>query len=157
MEMAELRKQAEEADLLVREGRDQLVAAIRRAHAEGASQRQIADAVNRSQPEVNRLLRFHGTSRNGRALREALPEVKKLLGDAGLSSPRVFGSTARGDDEQRSDIDLLVTPKQTLSLLAQARLEQRLSTAVGVPVDLVFDNALREDLAERILAEAVPL
>lgn len=139
------------------QGRARLVSALRVAKREGMSERQIAQSAGVSQAEVNRLVRFHGTSPNGRALRAALPQVRELLRESGLSNPRVFGSTARGADAAGSDIDLLVASAEPIGLFLQAELSEQLSALVGRPVDLVFENSLREDLAERILREAVPL
>lgn len=139
------------------QARANLVRAIRDAHRSGMSQRQIAQLVNRSQPEVNRLLRFHGSSVRGLALRKARGEVNNILTRAELSNPRVFGSTARGEDQTDSDVDLLVTAVRPLSLMTLARVEHELSAAIGYPVDLVLDDAIRPDLEEDILASAVPL
>lgn len=139
------------------QGRARLVSALRFAKKSGMSERQIARSAGISQAEVNRLVRFHGTSPNAKALRAASPRVRELLRERGLSNPRVFGSTARGDDGAESDVDLLVTSSAPLGLFAQAELEMQLTEVVGRPVDLVFENNLREDLAERILREAVPL
>ena len=81
----------------------------------------------------------------------------KLLSDAGLDNVRVFGSVATGTDRDGSDVDLLATPRRPVGLLALARLERDASRTVGMPVDLVLDDAIRPDLRERILDEAVPL
>lgn len=70
----------------------------------------------------------------------------------------VFGSVATGQDGPDSDVDLLFTMGGPLSLMELGRLEQRLAAAIGIPVDLVPDSAIRPDLRSgRILAEAVPL
>lgn len=157
MDSTTLTAVAQEATELIDRGRHALVSAIREAHASGMSQREIAAAVGRSQPEVNRLLRFHGTGPNGIRLRKQLPRVKQILRDADLSNARVFGSTARGEESDTSDIDLLVTAGHPLGLIEQARLSQALTDIVGVEVDLVFDHALRQDLKPRVLSEAIPL
>lgn len=157
MDAASLRKQAQEADAAMRQGRALLVNAIRLADSAGLSQRQIAEAVGRSQAEVNRLLRFHGDSPGGFALRRARRDVVEALASAGLENARVFGSVARGDDTVQSDVDLLVTARRSLGLLALARAECTVSELVGRPVDLVLDDAIRPDLAESILGTAVKL
>jgi predicted nucleotidyltransferase len=46
---------------------------------------------------------------------------------------------------------------EPLSLLALGRLERRIAHLVGVPVDLVPDAALRPELRDQVLAEAVLL
>jgi uncharacterized protein len=133
------------------------VAAVRQAYASGMSQREIAAHSNRSQPEIRRLLKFHGTTPNGRRLRANHNALIALLAASGLHNVRVFGSTARGADRQDSDIDLLVSADAPLGLFAQAQVEHAASELLGLPVDLVFDDAIRPDLRERITNEAVPL
>lgn len=64
---------------------------------------------------------------------------------------------ATGHDRPDSDVDLLFTMGEPLSLMELGRLEQRLVEVIGAPVDLVPDAAIRPDLRQRILAEAVPL
>lgn len=157
MDATTLRKQADEADASIRHGRALLVEAVRKADADGLSQRQIAQAIGRSQPEVNRLLRFHGSSPGGLAVRRARHQVIDALASAGLENPRVFGSVARGDDTPDSDVDLLVTAREPLGLFALARIESRLGELIGRPVDLVLDNSIRPDLADGIRQSAVRL
>ena len=70
---------------------------------------------------------------------------------------RVFGSVARGDDDERSDVDLLFVMRRPLSLMELGRLEDDVSAAAGAPVDLVPESSLRPALRDRALAEAVLL
>lgn len=76
---------------------------------------------------------------------------------AGGEQVRVFGSVARGDDGEGSDVDLLFGVRRPLSLMELGRLEDELSAVVGVPVDLVPEGSLRTALRDRALDEAVPL
>ncbi|HSO73666.1 MAG TPA: nucleotidyltransferase family protein [Blastocatellia bacterium] len=65
----------------------------------------------------------------------------------------VFGSQARGEANDKSDIDLLVrfsTPKSLLALIA---LERQLSVALESRVDLLTEAALSPYLRERILVD----
>jgi predicted nucleotidyltransferase len=121
------------------------------------TQAEIAREIGRSQPEVSRLLRFHGTSPRAMTLRRHRDEVRRLVKEAGGSNVRVFGSVATGNDTEDSDVDLLFTMHKPLSLLALGRLERQLAETVGLPVDLIPDSALRPELRGRALAEAVPL
>ncbi|MDN5768996.1 MAG: nucleotidyltransferase domain-containing protein [Humibacillus sp.] len=121
------------------------------------TQTQIAQQIGRSQPEVSRLLRFHGTSALARRLRANANPVRQIIAEAGGSRVRVFGSVATGQDRPDSDVDLLFTMGVPLSLMELGRLEQRLAHAIGAPVDLVPDATLRPDLRDRVLAEAVAL
>lgn len=155
--MVALAKAAREADAAAREARARLVEAVRRAAAEGMTQKEIAAAIGRSQPEVSRLLRFHGTTPLSRRLRAARPDVLSVLRAAGGSDVRVFGSVATGQDGPESDVDLIFTMGTPLSLMELAGLEQQVAAAVGADVDLVPESALPAGLRDKVLAEAVPL
>lgn len=72
----------------------------------------------------------------------------------GASRVRVFGSTAKGLDRDGSDLDLLVEMPANTSLLSIVGLQQELSDALGVPVDLCTERELHPELKQRILAEA---
>jgi len=121
------------------------------------TQTEIAKAIGCSQPEVSRLLHFHGTSPRAMALRKHRADVCHLIHDAGGSNVRVFGSVATGEDTDESDIDLLFRMDEPLSLLMLGDLEKAVADQVGIPVDLVPDSAILPVLRDRILKEAVPL
>ena len=65
----------------------------------------------------------------------------------------VFGSMARGEANDQSDIDLLVQFSKRKSLLALVALERRLTEALGRKVDLLTEAALSPYLRERIMRE----
>lgn len=110
-----------------------------------------------SQPEVSRLLRFHGTSPIARQVRRHAAQITKLIKDVGGSNVRIFGSVAAGTDTEGSDVDLLFDMGTPLGLMELGRVEAQISRLLGVPVDLIPSETLRPDLAERVLAEAVAL
>jgi len=65
----------------------------------------------------------------------------------------VFGSTARGEATEQSDIDLLVSFSQPISLLRMAAFERELSETLGRKVDLHTKSSLSRYLRSRILRE----
>jgi len=69
----------------------------------------------------------------------------------------VFGSVARGEDIESSDIDLLVDLDEGVGLLDLVGLERELAELLGVHVDIVPADALKPQTKERIRREAVPL
>lgn len=146
-----------EAERLRVEARTKLVGAVRRGAAAGMSQREIARAVHRSQPEVARLLRFFPASERGSALAKRRREVIDLAAQYGFRNVRVFGSVARGEDGPESDIDLFVTFPSDASLFDIGALEAELAALLGERVDLVPDDGLRPHSRDKILAEAVAL
>jgi uncharacterized protein len=153
----DLEKVARHTDEVTALARAELVRAVRKAAAQGMTQTQIAQKIGRSQPEVSRLLRFHGSSPLGRNLRQNAAQIRQIVTEAGGTQVRVFGSAATGQDRPDSDVDLLFVMKRPLSLMQLGRLEQRLTDLLGVSVDLVPESALRPDLRERVLSDAVAL
>ena len=65
----------------------------------------------------------------------------------------VFGSVARGEASEKSDIDLLVKFSERKGLLAFVRLERVLSEALGQKVDLLTEAAISPYIRENILKD----
>ncbi len=70
-----------------------------------------------------------------------------------VSKIGVFGSVARGEGTENSDLDMLVYFSKPKSLLALVKLERELSEALGRKVDLLTEAAISPYLRERILNE----
>lgn len=156
--MAEqLRSQGRAADELHERSRRVLVEAARSGSLAGLTQREIAAAIGRSQPEVSRLLRFHGSSPLARELTRNRKAVVDMAMAHGAKNLRVFGSVALGTDDSESDIDLLVDVAPGTSLFALARLEIALGELLGADVDIVSASSLRSHLEDRVMREAIPL
>jgi uncharacterized protein len=92
-----------------------------------------------------------------RGLAERRTEILRLAERYRAGKVRVFGSVARGDNTQVSDVDLLVTPQPGCSLFDLGGLLEDLQELLGCPVDLVTEDGLKPRLRERVLREAVPL
>jgi predicted nucleotidyltransferase len=75
----------------------------------------------------------------------------------GAVNVRVFGSVARGEADELSDIDLLVTFEPGVTLLGHIALERELGELLGRKVDVVSERGLRPKIKERVLREAAPL
>jgi len=155
--VSRIRDDARAADELHERSRKLLVESVRAGAAAGLSQRQISEAIGRSQPEVSRLLRFRGLTELGRRVEHNRAALLKILSAHGARNVRVFGSVSRGEDAPGSDVDLLVDFREPLSLFALARLESSAAELLGASVDIVPADNLRANVAERALAEAVPL
>lgn len=57
----------------------------------------------------------------------------------------IFGSFARKEEDEKSDIDILVKFKETISLLDLARIHRELSALLGKKVDIVTEQALKNN------------
>jgi len=92
---------------------------------------------------------------------EVLPRhretIRQLVLDAGMANPRVFGSVLHGDDQDGSDLDLLVDPAPRASLLTMVRLQSQLEQATGVKIDLRTPDEIHPRFREKVLAEAASL
>lgn len=70
---------------------------------------------------------------------------------------RLFGSVARGDEHEKSDIDFLVDFLPGSTLFDQIDLITELKQKLGCEVDVVSARALNKHLRQRVLDEAIPL
>lgn len=84
-------------------------------------------------------------------------DIVRIAAKHGARNVRVFGSVARGEVDEKSDIDLLVKMDPDRSLLDHAGLWLDLQDLLGCKVDVVSENGLRPRMRERVLKEAVPL
>ena len=63
---------------------------------------------------------------------------------------QIFGSVARGEAAEGSDLDLLVRFATPKSLFDHARLQLDLEDRLGVPVDLITERALNPSIRDRV-------
>lgn len=83
--------------------------------------------------------------------------VMRLAGASRIGEVRVFGSVARGEEREDSDIDLLVSPHDDASLFDLAQFEIDMETLFERTVDVVSIRSLDPVGDAVILAEARPL
>lgn len=84
-------------------------------------------------------------------LKEHSSELKKL----DVHSLAIFGSVARGTARKTSDVDILVEFSRPIGLFEFARLKLHLEKLLGRRVDLVTPDAIRKEMRETILREAI--
>jgi uncharacterized protein len=84
-------------------------------------------------------------------------KVKQIAEGHGLTNLRVFGSIARGEETEDSDIDLLVDVKPGVGLIGIARAQHEVEELLGTRVDLVPASDLKPGVAESVLPAAMPL
>ena len=88
----------------------------------------------------------------GRLVSNHRSELHDALRRHGVTNARIFGSVARGDDHEGSDLDLLVDFAPDTSLLDIIGIQMELEELLGVSVDLVPSTGLKE----RVRASAEP-
>lgn len=92
-----------------------------------------------------------------RFLEEHRDEIQRIAARHGAGSVRVFGSLARGDGGEESDVDLLIQLEEGRSLLDLVALKQELESVLGRSVDVVTERSLSPTLRPLVLREAVAL
>lgn len=90
-------------------------------------------------------------------LRSRRSEILNIAHGRGASRVRVFGSVARGDATEASDIDFLVDLESGRGLFDLGGLLMDLRDLLGHEVDVVTEAGLRPRVAERVLADAIEL
>lgn len=93
----------------------------------------------------------------GRRLRRHRRAVVDLAAARGAHNVRVFGSVARGQDTDMSDIDLLVDLDPDVGLFSLAGLRRELEALLRVEVDLVPADTLKPAIRDEVMKEAVAI
>jgi hypothetical protein len=92
-----------------------------------------------------------------RLLAEKREAILRLAASRGARNVRVFGSVARGEAREDSDIDLLIDVESGRSLLDVIGLWLDLQELLGRKVDLLTEGGVNRHLRDAILSEARPL
>ena len=83
--------------------------------------------------------------------------INRVVTQYGGSNIRIFGSAARGDATDSSDLDILIRLEPGRSLLDLIAMKQDLEDLLGCKVDIVTEAGLSPYLKDNILSEAVSL
>ena len=85
--------------------------------------------------------------------------IRAIVAHYGGVNPRVFGSVARGEDTEDSDLDILVDDPEgcRLNLFALGGMNYDISSLIGRPVDVVPSADLPQRMRNEANSEAVPL
>lgn len=138
-----------------------LRAMLLRATATGVPQREIAAALGVSQPAVSQAITAARSAalKRGPRGRAVLSHRSDVLGTAqryGARDVRVFGSVARGEDTETSDVDFLVRMPDA-GMLAVSTLANELEELLAGPVDVVAEHFVRPEALTDVLEHAIPL
>lgn len=91
-------------------------------------------------------------------LKEKREEIINIASKHGAYNVRVFGSVARGEADEKSDIDLLIDYDiNKITPWFPVRLIRELENLLGKKVDVVTVNGLKQRIKERVLQEAINL
>ena len=90
-------------------------------------------------------------------IREKRQEILEIAARHGAYNVRMFGSVARGEADEASDVDILVELEPNRSLLDLGGFLADVQELLGCKVDVVTEKGLKTRIRDRVLQEAVPL
>ena len=70
-------------------------------------------------------------------------------------NPRVFGSVLSGQDTENSDLDILIDPTASTTLMDIAAIQVELENLLHISVDVLTPNTLPDKFRNSVLAQAV--
>ena len=91
------------------------------------------------------------------ALRRNREQVRRIVAAHHARNARVFGSVLRGDDEEGSDLDILIDPTHETTLIDIGAIRHELRTLLKVDVDVLTPRGLPEKFRAQVLADAALL
>ncbi|MAU94632.1 MAG: nucleotidyltransferase [Fulvimarina sp.] len=89
--------------------------------------------------------------------------IREILSRYPVSNPRIFGSVARGEDTEASDLDILVkldtqpNAATSLTLMDLARLQIELQKATDRRIDVSLEDGFSQRVLERLSRSAIAL
>src|SRR4051794_12603018 len=84
-------------------------------------------------------------------------ELRQLISRYNVTHPRVYGSALTGNDDDQSDLDLLVDATETTTLFTLAGLEHDAQQLLGVQVSVLTPKDLPAKFRDKVLQTALPL
>ena len=91
------------------------------------------------------------------ALHKNRAAIRSVVERHRARNARVFGSVLHGNDEEGSDLDLLIDPTPETTLFDIGAIQHELLHLLGVRVDVLTPNALPEKFRAKVIAEASPV
>ena len=90
-------------------------------------------------------------------IRSRREDILRIAASHGARNIRVFGSIARGEANDESDVDFLVNFDESSSLMDHAALLVELEELLGRKVDVAPEESIRTKIKERVMKDAIPL
>ena len=83
--------------------------------------------------------------------------IRRVVEAHHARNARVFGSVLRGEDTDRSDLDILIDPTPETTLFDIGAIRHELGKLLGVSVDVLTPNALPDKIRAEVIAQARPV
>jgi predicted nucleotidyltransferase len=84
-------------------------------------------------------------------------DIYRIVEKYGCSNPRIFGSVARNEATEKSDIDFMVDPGERTSLFDLSGIYYELEQVLPIKFDLITSQQIPEAERSNIINEAIPV
>lgn len=91
------------------------------------------------------------------ALEQHRTDIRRIVENHRACNARVFGSVLHGQDDEDSDLDLLVDTTAQTTLFDMGAIQYEVSQLLGVRVDVLTSGSLPDKWRDDILTEAAPV
>ena len=91
------------------------------------------------------------------ALNKNRVQIRQIVASHHASNARVFGSVAKGEDTNQSDLDILIEPTNETTLFDIGAIRRKLKDLLGATVDVLTPNSLPDHFREEVIASSVPV
>ena len=91
------------------------------------------------------------------SIEEIRERIAPILEKWGVRRASVFGSYARGEADDNSDVDILVELSEDMSLMDLVELKLEIEDAIGKRVDLVEFDAVKPSIRKSVMEDQVAL
>ena len=96
--------------------------------------------------------------RPSEVVREKREEILAIVNANDTQNPRLFGSIARGEDDETSDIDILVdSVPEITTLLSLAHIKRAIESLTGIATDVATPGSLNPRYCDSVIKEAIEL
>ena len=82
-----------------------------------------------------------------------IPVLKRHL----IKRAAIFGSFAKGNNNENSDVDLLIEPGAGFTFFSLLNLEEEISQLLNRKVDLIEYSAIKPSIKEEVLLSAITI
>jgi len=83
--------------------------------------------------------------------------IEPFIAEFGIKQIRIFGSYARGDENAKSDIDIIVDISNPIGIYQFIGLKQDIAKTLNKKIDLFKPNNIEPIIKDKIMAEAVTI
>ena len=97
------------------------------------------------------------TMRPSEVLEQHRETIRQTVLQFGMANPRLFGSALHGDDQDGSDLDLLVDAGPRTNLFDLANLQLALESQTGIKVDVCVSGELHPKFRDAVVGESLPV